>query len=251
MEVLKKSLSSCVVIAGLVALSACGISDTVTEVVSVPINSDTYIVEGSDKTHGGEEVIEVSTSASEQFYGLIPLPSSDGSKTAESFTSSIVESIFEGIFGDGCDRSKVLKPEYLTSVKLVLTPIDDTASAQAAQISIRPLDRDWWQGATWTRAHPFTSAGRWDTPGGDVMDSVSAVAGVQDLTQVTFDVKDLVAESTSLFEWGNITALNGFRVEAASGVSMTFHSSQSSWSGSERPHLDFVYTGPCVPKTQE
>lgn len=247
MEILKKARSRFGFVAGLMALGACGISDTVTEVVSVPMDSDTYIVKDSEETHGGEEFIDVATNGDEQSYGLIPLPSSDGSRSAESFATSIVESIFEGIFGQNCDRSKILKPEYLTSVTLVLTPTNATISAQAAQMSLRPLDRDWWQGATWTRAHPFTSAGRWETPGGDVMASVAAVTGTQDETRVSFDVKSLVVESASLFDWGNITALNGFRIEAADGVTMTFHSSQSVWPESDRPRMDFEYTGPCVP----
>ncbi|MEO5667560.1 MAG: hypothetical protein ABIR96_05845 [Bdellovibrionota bacterium] len=233
----------------LASLVACGPSNSVTRVVSVPIKSDTYIVSGSEKSNGGDESLKVSTGASAQKVALVSLPSSDGSISEQSFTEAIVNAIFDGFFNSGCDSSKILKPQYLSDVTLVLTPLDETKAASAAQISIKPLARGWWQGATWTKAHPFLASGKWQSAGGDVMNGVTAVAGTTGTGSKTieFAVKDLVTESTTIFEWGSVTALNGFRVEAASGTSIDFHSAQSSWGESYRPHLDFTYTGPCLP----
>lgn len=235
----------------LAGLGACGAGDTVTEVVSVPIKSDTYVVSGSEKARGGEQTLVVSD-ASQKSNALIPLPSSDGEVSEDSFIQAVVDAIFEGIFGDGCDRSQILKPQYLTAVTLVLTPTESAMASLAAQVSVRPLARGWWQGATWTRAHPFTSEGRWQTPGGDVLGSVAAIAGTAQssgsLPTIEFDVKSLVTESASVFEWGQITALNGLRVEASGGAELSFHSAQSDWGEGYRPHLDFTYTGPCIPQ---
>jgi hypothetical protein len=236
---------------GLLGLAACGAGDTVTEVVSVPIKSDTYVVSGSEKARGGEKVLVVSDAA-QKSNALVPLPSSDGEVSEDSFVQAVVDAIFEGIFGDGCDRSQILKPQFLTSVSLVLTPTDSAMTSLAAQVSVRPLARGWWQGATWTRAHPFTSEGRWATPGGDVLGSISATSGTAGTSgavpTIEFDVKSLVSESTSVFEWGQITALNGLLVQASGGAELSFHSAQSDWGESYRPHLDFTYTGPCIPQ---
>jgi hypothetical protein len=112
------------------------------------------------------------------------------------------------------------------------------------------LARGWWQGATWTRAHPFLSSGRWKTPGGDLVDGVAAVSGLHSdsgvLDTVEFEVKDWVTESIEEAKLGEITALYGFRIEGASGADLAFHSAQSDWGESYWPQLKFTYTGPCV-----
>lgn len=237
------TLSVFMVLAGLLA---CG--DSATRVVSVPITSDTYIVSGSEAMHGAEEILQIGGGAT-LTHALLPLPSVDGEVGKESFVEAIVRAIFiDGFFNSGCDTSKILLPEYLTSVKLELTPITSTDASLATQFTLRALGRGWWQGATWTRAHPFLSSGVWSAAGGDLLGGVSSVAGVQSGNSVSFEVKDLVAESaTTTYEWGRVPAIHGFRIESSSGTAVNFHSAQSAWGTGYTPEMVFTYTGPCVP----
>jgi hypothetical protein len=247
MEILKKI--PLVVVAGLamLALSGCAPGDTVSTTVSVPMGSDTYIATGSEVPHGGEPVLNVSHAGGIEERTLLPLPGDDDRDGQESFVEALFTGIFGAIFSDGCDRSKIIDPQYLKSAKLELTFTDAAMKTQATQLTLRPISRQWWQSATWTRAHPFTSSGQWQSAGGDI-DSGSGfktgVAGTDsEYGKVFFDVRDYV---TSSYSWIPIKGVNGFIIQGSSGTDVSFHSAQSAWTESFRPHIDFEYEGPCV-----
>ncbi len=233
-------------------LSACGDPNTATKVVTVALKSDTTLVRGSETPRGGDTVLEVAHAGGEPSkVALLALPSEDGTATKDSIIGAIIEAIFDGSAWDGCDRSKILKPQYLSSVKLVVTPTESgVAAAQAALLSVKALSRGWWQGATWTRAHPFLSSGAWETPGGDLRDDVTPATGttgsVGTQETIEFEVKDFVREDAD----GEIPGLYGFRVEGAAGADLELHSAQSSWGADYAPYLEFTYVGPCVRSTE-
>jgi len=238
-------------IGALMLLGACGMGDTTIEVVTVNMESDTYIESNSEIPHGGDDDLKVS-SGDVTRHSLVQLPSDDGTGSEESFLSAIVEAIFEGIFSNGCNRDLVLKPKYLTSVELVLTPIAAIDAASAAQLQLLPMARQWWQGATWTRAHPFTSEGVWTSEGGDVMGRATPVAGAlknegTSYETVEFDVRDLVMQGAVSYSWGSVQALRGFRIESSGSVSTSFYSAQSDL---DVPYLRFTYEGPCIPNSE-
>ena len=231
----------------LLLLTSCGLlGNTVTEVVTLNMESDTYIEENSEQVHGGEAYLRISNDGVRR-NTLMQLPSADESGSEESFITAIVEAIFDGIFDDGCDRSKILNIAYLDSIELVLYGVSSSDAAQAAQLRLLPISRQWWQGATWTKAHPFTSEGFWDDEGGDVLDSVSSVPAVDigaAYPRVEFDVLSLVSQGTNSYSWGSIPAMRGFRIEGDAGVDASFYSAQSP---DYAPFLRFTYTGPCIP----
>ena len=233
-------------------IASCGPPSVVNEAISIDTESDTFIVSGSNESHGGEEVLWVTNIATVQRNALIQLPSYEKKieeTREEAYISSLAERIVDAIFYDTCDRSRILSLEYLIKSELIVSLTGDAELDDPTDLYVVPIKKPWWQGATWYHAHPFTLDGIWGEEGGDVISDMNTIEGAfaSNSSQVHFDITQYMAQGTRLFSWGYIPALNGIQIRGKEGVDVQFFSSQSFY----KPYYRFEFEGPCFRDTYE
>ena len=72
-------------------------------------------------------------------------------------------------------------------IKIALNELQDLTAAQSA-FQICPLSKNWMMLATWSRAYPMGSSGRWQTSGGDFDATECVSVSSTDQKTLSFDV---------------------------------------------------------------
>lgn len=85
----------------------------------------------------------------------------------------------------------VLSDTNPLKVKITVLNSADTSAAQSA-LRLCPITRNWMMLATWTRAHPFNSAGVWSAPGGDYQNSDCVSATVASESVIEFKMNNWI-----------------------------------------------------------
>lgn len=78
-------------------------------------------------------------------------------------------------------------------------PTNDGNSVPTGALNLNLLDKPWWQTATWHRAHPFSSKGKWDDPGGDIDDSESFDTNCNNLSSGSCAAGEIKFKMTDFF----------------------------------------------------
>lgn len=147
------------------------------------------------------------------------------------------------------DLSSIPSNATLTSATLKLFQSGSASGLSGVQMDLHRLTRGWTENQfTWNKSDNSTN---WTTAGGDfagtatasVTPSSSGSNGTQHDFTVTTDVASFVAGTDTNYGW-----VLKFNNESTSGVMPTFHTLESSTSGS-RPQLTVTYTTPSAPTT--
>lgn len=199
MEILKKIL----LLLPLLIFSNCADE---TNTVVIKLRTDTFISSSSNEVNTDKDYLSLAKGNGVENRILLKLPSVE--KDEDDFFSDcwdltgacnvflIPANIISRILSY-CEGS-VLDSSSLTSAVLVFNTNDGT-SISAGELNISLLSKPWWQTANWEIAHPFSSNGIWDSPGGDLDSSVSFDTNCNNLSSGSCASGEIKFEMTSYF----------------------------------------------------
>ncbi len=247
MEILKKIIF---IFLNFTLITSCG-NDSVTETIKV--RSDTFISSSDQTNHSDLTYLNLSKSASQEERIILRLPTSEGddNQLEDCFTIGSTCSIFfmpAAILVTiltACNNIDLI-PANLTSAILVLNT-NDNSSIAPGSLSLNLLSKPWWQTTNWTKAHPFSDKGRWDSPGGDkdlstTLDSncTNLSSGSCAATEVKFELtnyfRSLISNTNSIHYGLIITPNTNLSATTLYSVQENSHLS---------PRLVATYTGSC------
>lgn len=247
MEVLKR------VILLLIMIHLIGCSDDGTFTQTIMLRTDTFISSASDDNNSELDHLKVSKSDSLEQRIIVKLP------TTEEDEDTLFEDCFDatnlcGVFflpltilgqllTDCSDVS--LNSSNLTSAVLIFNT-NDSSSIPAGSLNIELLSKPWWNTVTWNEAHPFSSEGVWDSPGGDV-EADSFESNCTNLSTGSCASDEIKFEMTDFFR-GLISSPDqshyGFVISASSDLAeSSIYSVQADSTLS--PRIEATYTGSC------
>lgn len=233
------------------ALSGCDVSTTTTEVIQ--LETDTYVSTSSSDNHSELTYTQVSKSGANEDRILIKLPTGHNDKDdhiEDCLNSTTCSAFFLPIailvkLLTTCSSAS-LTADNLNSAILKMNTVDSSDVA-AGSLEMILLAKGWWHTANWTQAHPFSSQGKWTTPGGDLDTSVTFATNCNGGAtcasgEVNFDMTDYFK---SLIASPNTTHY-GLVIRALSDLATTqIQSVQSSSLLTPRIVANFT-TSPCL-----
>lgn len=184
-----------------------GCGDTITR--TDYLETDTYISSTDSSNHAQDLSLKLLKNESEEQRVIIKLPT--GKRDSNENLDAILQNpaalpllpfilfleILESLLN--C-RDTTLTPNQLLDAKLVFD-IQSTGEASLTdKLNLNLLSKPWWQTANWERAHPFSSKGKWTTPGGDLDPSFTSVGSTQAGSTVTFDITPYFKALLSQYE---------------------------------------------------
>jgi hypothetical protein len=162
------------------------------------IETDTYISTTDSANHADLNTLRVSKTASTEERAVFKLPTGKGTldnNITDLFGGPsldtplnpffILETILQAIFG--CTEFS-LSPAQLTAASLVFNVNDSGGQSLGGLISLKLLNRPWWQNTDWLHAHFFSETGAWTMPGGDFDSTFTPISSVVSGSTITFDV---------------------------------------------------------------
>jgi hypothetical protein len=189
MEFLKK-LIVCLIIGPFLG---CSPTTTVTNY----IETDTYISSADSTNHADNTSLNVSKTAGLEERAVFKLPTGKGTidnNLTDLFNGPLSETplnpffvldvILQAIF----NCSTTLTASNLTAASLVFDVNNNGGQSLGGLISLKLLNRPWWQNTDWLHAHFFSESGAWAQPGGDFDSSFTPVASVVSGSTITFDI---------------------------------------------------------------
>jgi hypothetical protein len=162
------------------------------------IETDTYISTTDSSNHADLSTLRVSKTASTEERAVFKLPTGKGTiddNLSDLFSSPLLNTplnpffILEAILQQivGCTAFS-LSPSQLTAASLVFNVNDNGGQSLGGLISLKLLNRPWWQNTDWLHAHFFSETGAWTAPGGDFDTTFTPVASVVSGSTITFDI---------------------------------------------------------------
>lgn len=212
------------------------------------IETDTYISSTDSINHSEEEVLKVSKNAQREDRIIIKLPT--GKRDSDKNLKETLDSpaaiplvpfiVFAEILQEllNCKSSQLLA-EHLVNAQLIFD-IQETEEAQLAQrLTLNLLEKPSWQSVTWQKAHPFSSQGRWNSPGGDVNPDFTSVASAHVQNTLVFDITAYFRELLSRPESVHYGML--IQSSAPELTPVRLVSTQSRSSSTMRPRVQSTY----------
>ncbi len=241
-----------------VLLAGCS-DDTITQVIK--LRTDTYISSNANTESYAElDYLSISKSGSDENRILVKLPTTE--QDEESLFGDCFD-VFEtcGIFllpisiittllTDCAEH--ITQPSNLTSAVLIFNT-NDGSSINSGELEIELLSKPWWHSATWNEAHPFSSAGLWTSPGGDIDSSQSFDTNCTNLSSGSCAAGEIKFEMTTFFRnlISNPNSTHyGFVIRANTDISESRIYSVQAESASS-PRIVATYTGTCTTSLRE
>jgi hypothetical protein len=224
----------------------------------IPVETDTWISTESTEDHATDGSLYVSLEGDREERALLKIPTGkqsleDEDRINEVLTTPLVgilllpitmfyviHEIFESLFD--CDTS-AFDADDLTTATLSLGIADDGGQALGGLIQLEILSAPWWQGATWSRAHPFSSRGRWEEAGGDIDDEVAAIPATVNDGLLEFDVTEYFRElidADKPIHFGAVLRASGASLERVELASVQHDDFEV-----DNPTLTANYAGSC------
>ncbi|MBI2521783.1 MAG: hypothetical protein HYV97_15310 [Bdellovibrio sp.] len=236
----------------LLLILACGKEKTIKE--TIKLRTDTFISSISSSNNSELAYLSLAKDSTKEERIIVRLPTNndeDENLFNNCFDLDNVCSIFVmpvAILVDiltSCSNA-ILQPANLTSAILIFNT-NDGSSVAAGSLNINLLTKPWFHSVSWSKAHPFSSKGKWDSAGGDFDTSTSFNANCVGLSSGSCAAGEIKFEMTNYFKT-LISVPNsthyGMAIIANTTISeVNIYSVQANSSLS--PRIEATYTGSC------
>jgi len=151
---------------------SCG-EQTIVETIKVKV--DTFISSQDSTNHSELDYLNLSKTASLEERIIFRIPTNndneddlaknclDPNNLCSIFLMPIV--LLVKILTNCTDA--IMTAGNLTSAILIFNT-NDSSTIAAGKLNLALLSKPWWHTVDWNKAHPFSSQGKWKTPGGDI-----------------------------------------------------------------------------------
>jgi len=187
----------------LLIVIACG-QDTITQIIKVRV--DTFISSISNNNNSELSFLTLSKSATREERVILRLPTNnqdDDDLFEDCFEHNLCTVFFMPLYVlsrilTSCPDT-ALNAANLISAILVLNTNDGSSIADGT-LELSLLAKPWWHTVNWNRAHPFSSNGKWSTPGGDINSSTTFEPNCTNLSDGSCAAGEVKFELTDYFK---------------------------------------------------
>ena len=256
MELLKKITHTTLILFIPLLFTTCG-EESIEIVINIRV--DTFISSASKSNNSELDYLTLSKSSSKEERILLKLPTSEEDFEEESLIEKCSKNAVCSVFFvfmpvlvtllTQCTDA-IMTPANLDWAELRLNTADGSSIA-AGDITLNLLNKPWYHTANWNFAHPFSSKGKWDTPGGDIDSSTTFLTNCTTLDnshscaagEIRFNVLDyfrsLITNEGSVEHFGLLLSSTNAILS-----SYNIHSSQKG--SSLGPRIVASYSGSCT-----
>ncbi len=236
----------------LMFIGSCGKEKTITE--TIKLRTDTFISSISSSNNSDLNYLSITKDSTKEERIIVRLPTNNDKDDnlfancfdIENFCSVFIMpvAILVKILTSCADT--ILQPANLTSAILIFNT-NDGSSVAPGTFNLNLLTKPWFHSVNWSRAHPFSTKGKWATQGGDLDTTTSFNANCVGLSTGVCAASEIKFEMTDYFKT-LISVPNsihyGMAISANTMLNeVKIYSVQASSSFS--PRIEATYTGSC------